>query len=317
MTDVAGARPPEPPRRRASEPTAAKTTTRRIEIIVNPLSGGVGPRAARECERLLETLNIDANLTEIDPRHIEAGLEQALSSKPDVLVVLAGDGTARAATALAGPKGPLIAPLPGGTMNLLPRALYGAVDWKKALEIALMEGVARPIAGGEVDGRPFQVAAILGSPALWAPAREAVRSGKLRLAYLYARRAARRAFARTLRYCIDDQPSRRGEAVAILSPLISKAMEEPTGLEVAQVDFKTAGDAFRLAAKTLFADWRADSTVETVVAQRVLVSAMRPIPAILDGEPCELGHVAEARFKPCSFRALAPKRILTAASEPA
>ena len=308
MTDVAGAQAPEPPGRKTSTPGAVKAQDRRIEIIVNPLSGGVGPRAARECEQLLETLNIQANLTEIDPRRMEASVSAALASKPDVLVVLAGDGTARCATSLAGPDGPLVAPLPGGTMNLLPHALYGQVDWKRALEIALTEGVARPIAGGEVDGRPFQVAAILGSPALWAPAREAVRTGKLRLAYLYARRAARRALARTLRYCVDDQPSRRGEAVAIITPLISKAMEEPTGLEVAQIDYKTAGDAFRLAAKTLFADWRADPTVETMVARRVLVSAMRPIPAILDGEPVELGHVAEVRFLPVSFRALAPAR---------
>ncbi|HEY3813151.1 MAG TPA: diacylglycerol kinase family protein [Caulobacteraceae bacterium] len=300
MTDVADAR--------ASKPGPQSAQARRIEIIVNPLSGGVGPRAAQECERLLATLDVDANLSEINPRTMEADVARALESRPDVLVVLAGDGTARCAAAMAGPKGPLVAPLPGGTMNLLPHALYGQVDWKSALQTALTEGVARDIAGGEVDGRPFQVAAILGSPALWAPAREAVRSGKLRLAYLYARRAARRAFARTLRYCVDDQPSRRGEAIAIITPLISKAMVEPTGLEVAQVDYKSAGDAFRLAAKTLFSDWRADPTVETQVARRVLVSAMRSIPAILDGEPVELGHVAEVRFMPCSFRALAPRR---------
>ena len=93
-------------------------------------------------------------------------------------------------------------------------------------------------------------------------------------------------------------------------------MDEPTGLEVAQIDYKTAGDAFRLAAKTLFADWRADPTVETMVAQRVLVSAIRSIPAILDGEPVELGHVAEVRFLPVSFRALAPHRASSPRTAP-
>jgi diacylglycerol kinase family enzyme len=300
MTNVAGAQAPRSP--------GPGAKPRRIEIIVNPLSGGVGPRAARECEQLLETLGVEAHLVEIDPRRIEAAIRGALDTKPDVLVVLAGDGTARAATALAGSDGPLIAPLPGGTMNMLPRALYGAVDWKKALELALTEGVERPVAGGEVDGRPFLVAAILGSPALWAPAREAVRSGKLRLAYLYARRAARRAFLRTLRYRVDEHESRRGEAIALLSPLVSKAMVEPTGLEVAQVDFKTAGEVFRLATKTLFSDWRTDPTVDTIIGQRIVVSAFRSIPAILDGEPVELGHMAEVRFKSCVFRALAPPR---------
>jgi diacylglycerol kinase family enzyme len=316
MTDVDGARAPEPPERSVPKHPAPKrrVKSRRIEIIVNPRSGGVGPKAARECERLLETLGVEANLTEIDPRRIDAGVSDALAGKPDVLVVLAGDGTARAATAMAGADGPLIAPLPGGTMNLLPRALYGPVDWKKALELALTEGVARPVAGGEADGHAFQVAAILGSPALWAPAREAVRTGKLRLAYLYARRAARRALLRSIRFKLDgERRGRRGKALALLSPLVSKAMVEPTGLEVAQVDFQTAGEAFRLAAKTLFADWRADPAVATTVAQRIVVSAPRSIPAILDGEPMELGREVHVRFLPCVFRALAPPRAFAEA----
>ena len=30
----------------------------------------------------------------------------------------------------------MIAPLPGGTMNMLPKALYGTADWKLALNPA-------------------------------------------------------------------------------------------------------------------------------------------------------------------------------------
>mgnify|MGYP002133071793 CR=1 FL=1 len=85
--------------------------------------------------------------------------------------VIAGDGTARAGAEMAGPKGPLVAPLPGGTMNMLPNALYGGRDWKTAMADILSDGVERNISGGEIDGRAFYVAAILGSPALWAEAR--------------------------------------------------------------------------------------------------------------------------------------------------
>jgi hypothetical protein len=45
-----------------------------------------------------------------------------------------------APSARAQPDGPLVAPLPGGTMNMLPRALYGTADWKVALRRALEEG---------------------------------------------------------------------------------------------------------------------------------------------------------------------------------
>jgi diacylglycerol kinase family enzyme len=300
MTHVAGVRGSPPPR--------SKTKPRRIEILVNPRSGGVGPKAAQECETLLESLDVDAHIVELDPRRMDAMIAAALDAKPDVLVVLAGDGTARAVAGKAGPTGPLIAPLPGGTMNLLPHALYGDVDWKKALELALTQGVARSVAGGDVGGKPFYVAAILGSPALWAPAREAMRTGKLRLAYLYARKAARRAFLGRLRFRLDGRVPGRSDALAVLSPLISKAMNEPVGLEVAQIDFNNAGEAFVLAAKTLFADWRADPAVEVTVAQRVQVWAQRSIPVILDGEPTEVGRDTEVRFTPCAFMALAPPR---------
>jgi diacylglycerol kinase family enzyme len=54
-----------------------------------------------------------------------------IDSAPDAVLVLAGDGTARAAAEMAGPDGPLIAPLPGGTMNMLPRASMATVTGRR------------------------------------------------------------------------------------------------------------------------------------------------------------------------------------------
>ncbi len=112
-----------------------------------------------------------------------------------MLLVLAGDGTAGTIASRAGPDGPLVAPLPGGTMNMLPKALYGTGDWQAALRTALSEGAPQYVAGGEVQGHVFYCAAILGSPALWAPAREAVREGRFAQAWTYARRALKRSFS--------------------------------------------------------------------------------------------------------------------------
>jgi diacylglycerol kinase family enzyme len=43
-----------------------------------------------------------------------------------LLIVLGGDGTIRSAAALCAQECPLLIPLPGGTMNMLPKAFYGA-----------------------------------------------------------------------------------------------------------------------------------------------------------------------------------------------
>ena len=156
---------------------------KRVVMLVNPLSGGVGPRAQAEAETLLAGYPLEAEIVVLEGSKIDSQIEAAFAAKPDLLVVLAGDGTARAVASRAKPGGPLIAPLPGGTMNMLPKALYGTADWKLALKRALEEGEPQPVSGGMVAGEAFYCAAILGSPALWAPAREAMRVGKLGLAW--------------------------------------------------------------------------------------------------------------------------------------
>ncbi|RZJ82670.1 MAG: diacylglycerol kinase family lipid kinase, partial [Brevundimonas sp.] len=210
----------------------------------------------------------------------------------------------------AGPDGPLVAPLPGGTMNMLPKALYGTGDWKAALKVALEEGAPQAVAGGEVIDddvtQAFFCAAILGSPALWAPAREAMRTGKVKLAFMYARRAFRRAFSGRLRFTLDNQPERRAEALVLISPMISRAMEENTGLEAAAMNPADAMQAFRLAAHAVIDDWRQDPAVTTRATQRVAIRARSRIPAVVDGEPMLLRHHAKVRFVPKAFMALAP-----------
>jgi len=309
MTDAGGGAP-APSRQKKSAPRAKLTPHVRlshVEVVVNPASGGVGAKAAQECEALCRAFKgVDWNLEEADPARIDQAVSDALGRKPDLLVVLAGDGTARAAASVAGKDGPLVAPLPGGTMNMLPKALYGTADWKEALTRALTEGVERPVAGGEVDGQAFYCAAILGAPALWAPAREAVRSGAPRLAWLYARRAMRRAFGSRVRFRLDDGELRKGEALALITPLISRALEAPVGLEAAVLNPRGASEAFRLAASALFSDWRHDPAVVTTVIRHAAAWASHEMPAILDGESVRLGRRASVRYVPCAFRTLAP-----------
>lgn len=282
----------------------------RIIMLVNPLAGGVGPNAAVEAEAILAGYACETTLVALEAGQFDSQIEAALAARPDALFVLAGDGTAGTIASRAGPDGPLIAPLPGGTMNMLPRALYGTADWKEALKRALEEGAAQIVAGGEVqDGqveKAFYCAAILGSPALWAPAREAVREGKFGLAWAYGRRALRRAFSGRLRFSLDGRPERRAEALVLISPMISKAMDEHTGLEAAAMNPADALQAFRLAAHAVFDDWRQDPAVTTKAIQQATVRARSRIPAVIDGEPVLLRHEARVRFIPRAFRALAP-----------
>jgi diacylglycerol kinase family enzyme len=155
----------------------------RVEVVANLASGGVDKQAPEELEKVFAAHGLAVHVCAPETHDLTNCLRAAVDAGPDLLVTLAGDGTARMAAELCGPKGPLLAPLPGGTMNMLPRALYGARSWQEALNLVLEEGSERMIGGGEVDGRPFLVAAVLGSPALWAPAREAARFREPRLGF--------------------------------------------------------------------------------------------------------------------------------------
>jgi len=283
---------------------------RRIILLVNPQSGGVGPNAADAAAAILADYSCQTTIVALDGVHFDAQVQSALDARPDALFVLAGDGTAGTVASRAGPDGPLIAPLPGGTMNMLPRALYGTADWKVALRRALEQGAPQPVAGGEItDGRfrqAFYCAAILGAPAMWAPAREAVRHGKLRLAWAYGRRALKRAFSGWLRFSLDGRTDRRAEALVLISPTISRAMDQHTGLEAAAVNPADAAQVLRLAAHAVFDDWRQDPAVTTQSFQQATIRGRSRIPAVIDGEPALLRHEARVRFVKIAFRALAP-----------
>lgn len=285
----------------------------RVEVVANCASGSVGAQAPDEVREILAGFGVEARIHAAGPDDIVRRLDEAVAAGPELLVTLAGDGTARAAAELCGPAGPLVAPLPGGTMNMLPHAVYGQRSWQEALELAMEAGEERTVGGGAVDGRHFLVAAILGSPALWAPAREAARMKRPKLALRRARRAVRRAFSGRLRYTLDDGPREKAEALTFLCPLTSRAMDdEEQALEAAALDPAGAGEAFRLGLHAVLGDWRNDPAVQVQKCRIARVWAASGVPAILDGEPVRLKSLAEVTFRPAVARVLAPPKAAMA-----
>jgi diacylglycerol kinase family enzyme len=294
----------------APEPSPPRLRT--IELLANPLAGRVGAEAPAEAAAIVGEFGLSVNVRAPGPTELEAELKRAVDAAPDLLIVLAGDGTAGAAARLCGPDGPLVAPLAGGTMNMLPHALYGDKDWRVALRETLQTGVERPVSGGELDGVQFYVAAILGPPAMWAEAREAARVRRLDLALRKARIAWGRAFQNSLRFALDGGGPVKAEALTLMCPLVSRAMaaDEPA-LEAAVLRPKSPAEAARLGLHALLSevigDWRKDPAVEVTRCRSgwALAPSAR-IHAILDGEPIRLAKLAHFRFLPVAFRALAP-----------
>jgi diacylglycerol kinase family enzyme len=289
----------------SERPSVARPRFQRIEAIVNAASGSVGPGAAEALSQAIAAHGYACNLSTPSPAELSGAISAAVDAGPDLLVILGGDGTARLAAERCGPDGPLLAALPGGTLNMLPQILYGALPWREALEAALNEGIERPICGGRVGGRAFYVAAVLGAPALWSAAREAVRAGKILRAWRRGEYALRRMFGGKVHYRLDRLHGREAEALVLISPIISKTLTDESTLEVAELDVRSATELFRLAFHGLAGDWRGDPGVTVYAAVHGRAFARRPIPCILDGELLLLSRSVEFEFQPRAFRALA------------
>ncbi len=278
-----------------------------VIAVLNTGSGSCDDTSADHAKAVFAEAGLaHAEIVPVDPAGLDAALDTAVS-KAKVLVVLGGDGTIGTAATKCGENGPLLIPLPGGTMNMLPKALYGNLSWQEALAATLAKPKLQKVSGGEVGGHRFYCAAILGAPSLWADAREAVRGGHLLEAAQKAVTATRRSLTDAVQYNFGDV-SGSAEAVAIICPLISEAMDpDELALEAVALDPTTAAGLFGLAFHAAYDGWRNDPSVTRVKARKVVVEGHGAIPAILDGEKVRTGRIAVVTFLPVAFRAIVPE----------
>jgi diacylglycerol kinase family enzyme len=283
-------------------------TKLRVAAVLNKSSGSCDADCAEKLATILSEAKIKPISIElVEGKDIEATLKNIVAAKIDVLVILGGDGTIRTAAERCAASGTKIIPLPGGTMNMLPRALYGEGTWQEVLRKTLFRPSLLDVGGGCVEGHRFFCAGIFGSPALWGGAREAVRKNLWSTALAKAIRAYHRAFSQKL-YCrVNSVDDRDVTALSVICPLISSALSSKTPMfEVIVLQPQDLADAFHLAWSAVFSQWRKDKSVESVKATRVEVSAKRVIPAILDGEIVSLRAKAEIEYEERAFVAVVP-----------
>lgn len=279
----------------------------RIGALLNTSSGSCDVKAEEDIEAILASEGLS-------PVRVWCGaggeVDQAVADSKahelDLLVVLGGDGTIRAAAEACGASGPLLMPLPGGTMNMLPKALYGDRNWREALKATLAAPQVQPVHGADANGHRFFIAAILGGPSKMAEAREAMRERDLAGAVEKGVAAIRQALSTDLRYRFGNRDD-VAESVAVLCPLTSRRLSnDEEVLEAAAFKVEGPGDALRLAWNAAFRDWRTDPTVERAKVRRVDIDSDEPVPALLDGETFEMDRHVHIELAPEAFQALRP-----------
>lgn len=251
-----------------------------------------------------------------------AELAAARGRDYDLVFALGGDGTAmEVAGALAYSDVP-IGVLPGGTGNLLARAIGIPRDIRRAVPM-LLDGSIRQIDLGVVHGRRFAVAAGVGIDAdmvaetpTWMKRRLGV------LAYtIIAARAALRAVVRkrffAARVTVDgEQIDRRVAAVlfanfgAILDDRLSFGPDiacDDGVLDCCIFAPEHLGDAVRIMWRVLRSDFRPDRSMVYRRGTRFTIVTDPALPLQADGEL--LGATpAEITVEPLAARFLVPRR---------
>ena len=279
---------------------------RRIGAVLNTASGSCTSEHADEMAALFAEHGLTlARMWCGASDALPEAFEQVRKHEIDVLVVLGGDGTIRSAAELCSNSGALLVPLPGGTMNILPRALYGGGTWQEILRRILTKPAIRPVSGGTVAGRHFFIAAVCGAPALWTHVREALRAGALDKALEHGKVAMEHMFSSKTRYHFNEMHEGEAEAIMVTCPLVSDALESDREVfEAAVIDVNHAGEVLELATAAAFGSWRDTQHVAIVRTDTVTVSSDRPIPVIVDGEPIDVGQEATFAFLPHAFSVL-------------
>ena len=290
-----------------SDSSASTVLRERLVAVLNTASGSFTPQAPAEVRAIFDAAGLaHGEVVCVSPLELDRVLDESVG-RAEVLVVLGGDGTIRAAAEKSGHSDNVLIPLPGGTMNMLPRALYGTRGWQDALSETLTNPELHCVSGGRAGPLSFYVAAVVGAPTLWADAREAVRERHFIEAAKRAATALRRSRSEPLDYVFDGRVTGSAEAVAVMCPLISKVMREDENLlEAVAIDTRSAGEILRLGVNTLFNDWREDPSVARAKVRRVVIFGHGRIPLTVDGELVRLGRRVEIEFTPLAFRSLIP-----------
>ncbi len=282
----------------------------KVGVIINTSSGSYDSESEQKMLSILTGAGVvEPKVWCGEAKEMERFFAEAAGQKLEVLIVLGGDGTIRTAAEACAEKGSYLIPLPGGTMNMLPRALYGNVSWEEALKKTLTAPSTKVLSGGRVANKRFFIAAIVGAPALWTQPRESMREGNIADAIKKGSVAFRRMFEAKVQYLISGGAKGETEAVALICPLISEEMSDSEqALEAAIIDVESAAEVIGLATTAAFGKWRDDKNILLTKTKRVNVQSSKEIPATLDGEKVNLGRSAEIDFVSRALTVLVPAK---------
>ena len=291
----------------------------RLIVVANGASGpgNEGSQRARAIRKAFLGWGADPGVLCVKGNELEDAAEEALATRPDVLVAAGGDGTVSClAGAVAGTRTAL-AVLPLGTLNHFAKDAGIPLDLHEAARVAV-QAPAAPVDVGEANGRVFVNNASLGiyPDAVEERERRRARGGVARSKGIAMVQAAgtvlRQVPAHHLRLSIDGRPAVRTTSFVFVG---NNAYETGlgrlgkrgtiTGGELSLYTVRRPGRraVLGLAARALVGRLDEAHDFEARTARELIIDCRRPsLRVALDGEVARLATPLVLRTRPGALR---------------
>lgn len=249
-------------------------------FITNPGSGSSTTERCEVLDALFHERGMEAVGRTRFPEESLPKPDELDAAGADTVVLFAGDGTINAAACLLSNWEGGILILPGGTMNLLAKALHGDASAEDIVHAAHQEQrrIALPLI--EAGKHRAFVGLILGPAASWVHAREMVRAGRLVGLTRAVGHAWSRTFGRGVRVAGAPGLARDAQAIFI--------KPDNDRIRLTAVNARDWASIGKLGWGWVTGDWVAAAAVTEVVAPSVRVLGFKPVLALFDGEPQRL-----------------------------
>lgn len=267
----------------------------RALMIVNPAARR-GHASVSHAERAFALLGVSCDTIITQTRGHAGEVAASMASGYDAVFALGGDGTAVEVIDAVAPNGPPVGVLPGGTGNLLARALGIPLGVSRAVRALVAGDETRFDLGRLAGGTRFAIGAgvgidasmIAGTSAEWKR-----RAGVLAYVVAGASHVLRaRRFTATV--TVDGATVTRKAAVVLVANfgvllngllVLGDGIRSDDGkLDVCIFDPVTVPDAARIAGKLMFRDFSPDPAMTYMQGRHISVETDPALPAQADGE---------------------------------
>ena len=277
-------------------------------VIIN-MGAGSSSDISEEIAEMFKRRNIaEPTIHLVEPEQLGDAFASVKTDGTDLLIIYGGDGTCKSGAIVAREAGIALVALPGGTMNMLPKALYGTDDWQVALERALSQESPRWQAAGNINDHIFFCGAIIGDPILMSEARESLRDGEvIKAVKKLPGIMSAISHGEEFEFTVDRKRFDKDvNALQVYCPYMSAGATSPDHFELASVPQLSMSEVIGIGAKAIAQDWRDSGHVKTALARHVTIKGQGAFDILLDGEPEQINCPVNIGLEPQGVLVLAP-----------